>query len=606
MRSSYTSNNNIDLDPAWIEKNASVLNGQSVALYARISGQASLDGISLDSQLAVNRRFALSCGAIVVAERAEVITGVTITARAKFNELLQMAEHGEIKVIIVDVRDRLGRGEAIAVLEFLARQSGAKIVFATQPADLETYEGVALEATDTLVSRIERLNIQRRTNRGRREWSSQGRIFTGRLYPYGYRLKVVRDQQGRLLERTFVIEEVEAEIVKRIFHWFVYEDLTAYAIAVRLEESGTPVPSGHEWQRQKTKNHWWSSMIVRILRNETYAGVWHYGKANLKSYEDGVRLRHTASAHPAEHHIAIPVPALISRELWLAAKDGLKHHSKGGHPPINQYLLRGRVKCTKSETSMVGQTVKTSNGTRYGYYVCPQRSPSLRLDRATRCDVSQLHQRRLEHWVWTALMKLGEKPETILVEAKQRKEEQEKEGRLIQNAAAALQSRISELKSQKAELLDLFLDKRNKGSLTRDEYDTKAQQIADQRAEVEEKLAKLQRRTQTRTISVDEAEQVVTLLRNVKLVYEQGTFEDKVELIRALDVHVNYDGTTIQLLGCIPTQTITLLELTARISIRRGISSPLPQCAPSNDSQPVVTGSSNLSDRTRSMGYMPD
>lgn len=171
----------IELDPDWIRKMTPLLKGQPVGLYARISGKSS-EGSSLDSQIAVNRRFALACGAYVVAEQQEIITGVFITSRSAFNALLGMAERRELKFIIVDVRDRLGRGDAISVLEFLARQVGAEIVFATQPADLDTYEGAALDATETLVSRIERLNIRRRMNRGRREWTSAGRIFTGRFF----------------------------------------------------------------------------------------------------------------------------------------------------------------------------------------------------------------------------------------------------------------------------------------------------------------------------------------------------------------------------------------------------------------------------------------
>jgi hypothetical protein len=57
-----------------------------------------------------------------------------------------MAEQKELTYIIVDVRDRLERGDAISVLEFLTRQAGSEIVFATQPADLDIYEGAALDA----------------------------------------------------------------------------------------------------------------------------------------------------------------------------------------------------------------------------------------------------------------------------------------------------------------------------------------------------------------------------------------------------------------------------------------------------------------------------
>src|SRR5581483_8324513 len=182
----------IELDPGWVAKNAPMLRGQPVAIYGRDSGVSSLDGSGADSQMQVTRRFAEACGAIIVKEGFEVIRGVFITARSTFNEILDMATAGKINIIIVDVRDRLGRGDAIAVLEFLAKEAGAQIVYATQPRDQDSYEGVALSATEALLSGLERLVIRRRTDRGRRDWVSEGRIFTGRFFPYGYRIHRVR------------------------------------------------------------------------------------------------------------------------------------------------------------------------------------------------------------------------------------------------------------------------------------------------------------------------------------------------------------------------------------------------------------------------------
>lgn len=334
-----TTGETIELDPEWIKKMTLRLRGQPVGLYARISGKSS-EGSSLESQIAVNRRFALACGATVVAEQTEVITGVFITSRSAFNSLLQQAEHKELKFIIVDVRDRLGRGDAISVLEFLARQAGAEIIFATQPADLDTYEGAALDATETLVSRIERLNIRRRMNRGRREWTSAGRIFTGRFYPYGYRVKMTRNDKGHLTERTLIIHEPEAQIVRKIFDWFVFGDLTTYAIAKRLSESGVPVPEGHKSNRRVT-DQWHYSTIDRILKNETYAGTWHYAKRNVKKYESGTRVRLRVSAHAPEHRIPVEVPAIVTVELWKATQRVVAEHARGGQPPASNICSVG-------------------------------------------------------------------------------------------------------------------------------------------------------------------------------------------------------------------------------------------------------------------------
>lgn len=587
----------IDLDPEWIAKMSPVLKGEAVGLYGRISGQKSLDGSSLESQIAVTRRFALACGAHIAAERTEVITGVFITSRSQFNELLQRAEKGEIKFIIVDVRDRLGRGDAISVLEFLARQAGAQIVYASQPADLDTYEGAALDATETLVSRIERLNIRRRTNRGRREWSSEGRIFTGRFFPYGYRLKIERDDKGRLIERTLVIHPPEAEAVRRIFHWFVVEDLTTYAIAIRLQQLGVPVPEGHQCNRKLTENQWYSSTINRILENETYAGVWHYAKRIMQKYEAGKQIRYKVGVHPKEHRIAVEVPVIVDRTLWQAAQDTLKRHAHGGRSSTHEYVLGGLVRCTHSNTNMHGQTtVRREN--EYGYYVCPHTSPHLRLEIASRCDVKRLPRERLEGWAWKTLMKLGEEPEQIRQEMALRREEAASRNVLVQQAIEGLEREINRLKRQKSDLLDLYLNRdRSAEGLSRDDYETKARQINAQVAELDAQIARRQGEMKPDAYTPDEAEEAIRLLEDLRLVGTEATFEDKRVLLRLLNVQVLYDGRLIQLAGSVPVCKIRLARL---LRASRDSSSPPLQSEPGVDSPQAEGGSSTFVDRKRS------
>ncbi|GEM_PF-3060486 len=593
----------IELDPDWIRKMTPLLKGQPVGLYARISGKSS-EGSSLDSQIAVNRRFALACGAYVVAEQQEIITGVFITSRSAFNALLGMAERRELKFIIVDVRDRLGRGDAISVLEFLARQVGAEIVFATQPADLDTYEGAALDATETLVSRIERLNIRRRMNRGRREWTSAGRIFTGRFFPYGYRIKMARDAKGNLIERTLVLYEPEAQIVRKIFEWFVYEDLTTYSIAKRLIESGVPIPEGHKSNRRATMQ-WHYSTIDRILKNETYAGTWHYGKSNVKKYESGTQVRLRISPHAPEHRIPVQVPAVVSVELWRAAQRVIAQHALGGRPPRKQYLLSGMMRCLKSNANMHGHTARHRN-VEYGYYVCPNGTYSARMEKHARCTVKRLRQRELELWVWFVIMELAKHPELIRAEIETRQRETESQQRLIWNALAGLEQQLLRYKRQKSELLDLYLNRdQTTQSLTRDEYETKASQLTAQIAHLEKQMSDLQGSLKTDALTQDEREAAMELLETILIAGERATFQDKRAFLRLVDAQILYDGELIQVTGGVPTQKITRQELHAlangdQSSFRR------LQFGLTGDFQPGETGNSIFGDQTHNKDCTPD
>jgi hypothetical protein len=54
--------------------------------------------------------------------------------------------------------------------------------------------------------------------------------------------------------------------------------------------------------KRRDRTRWNRGTIYQILRNETYAGVWHYNKES----EDDL--------------IPVQVPAIVSRQLWKAAQ----------------------------------------------------------------------------------------------------------------------------------------------------------------------------------------------------------------------------------------------------------------------------------------------
>ena len=89
----------------------------NAAILARVSTTGQKDNSSLEGQLNTCREYCNSRGYILVTEKKEVMSGAFVLARSGFAELLDMAANGLIQVIVVDVPDRLGRGDAIAKLE---------------------------------------------------------------------------------------------------------------------------------------------------------------------------------------------------------------------------------------------------------------------------------------------------------------------------------------------------------------------------------------------------------------------------------------------------------------------------------------------------------
>src|SRR5262249_542520 len=116
---------------------------------------------------------------------------------------------------------------------------------------------------------------------------------------------------------------------------------------------------------------------------------------------------------------------------------------------------------------------------------------------------------------------------------------------------------------------------------------------------LEAQVAEMKQNSQSHPITPDEAVEAVKILKDIAIAGQEATFEDKLAIVRLLDIHVLYDGETLEVNGSIPTQIISLSELHQRNLNRRDTSSRLPQCAPSNGSPLEAEDSSNLSDRKR-------
>lgn len=104
----------------------------------------------------------------------------------------------------------------------------------------------------------ERKNIAMRTMRGRKEKARTG-SYAGGGVPFGY----------NLVDKQYVIDEHDAEIVRSIFEKYDVEHLSYNAIAIDLNEAGVQTRSGSVFRANSVKN---------IIENRmTYRGYYKYG-----------------------------------------------------------------------------------------------------------------------------------------------------------------------------------------------------------------------------------------------------------------------------------------------------------------------------------------
>jgi len=334
----------------------------------------------------------------------------------------------------------------------------------------------------------ERQKIRERTTRGRMTKARAGRVVGQGSAKYGYHYA-----NGELL-----IDELEARTVRMIFDWYVDTGLSCQKIADRLTELAIPRPGeSMNWKKARGKSGTWESVTVqRIIKDETYAGVWRYGKLIGGNGKGGVR--------PIDEQIAVSVPAIVSREIWNQAQERRVYNSRFAKRKMKrEYLLRGLLFCG------CGRRMVGSNG----LYYCTARYYANGWEK---CTEPIIKGRKVEYIAWGYILRLlthAEEFEQALRDAQA-------------NEADQMQPKQRELEHVAALILD-----------TEYEAEEVAETLKKVKGIVGEKL-------QAQADEIDRRYQVL-LKRKVKLESEleieltDGTIENMLEFQAAVAVGIN-------------------------------------------------------------------
>ncbi|MBM3129300.1 MAG: hypothetical protein FJ009_11840 [Chloroflexi bacterium] len=326
-------------------------------LYARVSTDDQKDkGYSLPSQFDAMRKYAAQNGFEIVGEFQEDFSGATpIEYRPEGGKAYAMLQSGDADVIIAYRIDRYVRppedGDEwdLPVLIRGLAKLGKEIHVCNRGKLGTSFADLLIAMLDAKKAGEERRDFRERSMRGKRAKVKTGKVVIGRP-PYGYRL--IRDEDGKTI--TFEIDEPTARIVRLIYRWYVDGDehgerLSIHAIARRLSEMKTPVPSelqrGYEKVRKRGAGMWSRMTVISILRNEVYAGVWRYG----------VKVGATHTRRPIDESVSANVPAIIDRETWKRAQAQRAHNKTLSPRNVkNEYLLRGLIRCGLCNTLYIG------------------------------------------------------------------------------------------------------------------------------------------------------------------------------------------------------------------------------------------------------------
>jgi site-specific DNA recombinase len=393
---------------------------KAAAIYARVSSDQQRDQNTIASQTAALVEFAQSKGYVVPDEwiiQDEGYSGASLV-RPGLETIRDLAAEGQIEALLVLSPDRLSRKYAYQMLliEEMGRH-GVETVFINAP-QAQTPEEQLLTQFQGMIAEYERAQIMERTRRGKRHRAKHGEVSVLCGAPYGYRYIRKTDEMAARYE---IIDE-EAVVVREIFALYTGSGMSIGDVVRRLNE-----------QRIATRNgaaRWERRTIWGMLRNPAYKGLAHFGKTTLAPRErinnrrqrirGGVRSP-VSSGHetPRDQWIGIPVPALITDEVFALAEERLKNNKRlSARRTIEPSILQGLVYCQHCGYSLY-RTSTRSTARKIHYYRCLG-SDAWRYDGHAKCDQKPIRQDLLDEVVWQEILRLLEEPALIQAEMERR------------------------------------------------------------------------------------------------------------------------------------------------------------------------------------------
>ncbi len=416
----------------------------SVALYARVSSDRQRDEGTIASQVQQLKDFAAAEGLWPDDRHIYLDDGQSgyYLDRPGLDALRDAARDGLVETVLVQDPDRLSRKYAyqVLLLEEFARWQ-VVVRFLKQPPP-ESPEQRLLVQIQGVIAEYERAKITERTRRGRLFWARQGRPVPGRV-PYGYTRIPRQGDEPPSME----VNPETAQLVRQIYDWYVNDNLSYWQITRRLTNMGTP-------PRRRRGHTYWNPASVRcILMNDAYLGTWYVNRHKLESRGGQMRPRQVKRGR--DEWIPIPIPALISPEVFLKAQEIRASDGHRGPPPlkyVETHLLRRLVVCGHCNRKM-SSTV--SHGGHHRYYWCRGTDPQHMRPRRYLCPHPTVTAPPLDELVWRDVVALLSDPQ-VLLSAWREQHQIESSSSLTAEEVKALKRQMRDGERQRRRLLDAY------------------------------------------------------------------------------------------------------------------------------------------------------
>ena len=484
----------------------------NVALYARVSSERQEKEGTIDSQIAQLRQFAKSSGYVIVQEYLDDGYSGDLLARPALDKLRDDAAKGIFEGVLIFSIDRLARNWVYGqVISDELRKKGITVQYLNHKDD-GTEESRLMLGIQGLFGQYEKAKIIERSRRGRLFGAKAGRLMTSRA-PYGYRY-VARNGAA---PARFEIHDEEARIVRLIFE-LCAQGFGFIGISTELDRRQIPTPTGTKF--------WAKSTLSVMLRNETYAGVWHYNKKiavepSIASLKATVRRRlHTSQIYRArDQWVQVNgVPPILDRELFDSAQIQLtKNFNHYRIPRGRFYLLSGLCECAVCGRKLYGLCI---NG-RYLYYRC--HGTHAEGPKPAVCHEKAVPSPKLETTVWGRLVEALKNPRLIMQEMERINQTQKKARSSMDSAREEVAKQRGKLQMAETRLLDAY----SAGAVTLDQLKSQMERVREQKADLDKRDVDLNAVPSKIENTNDFTDQCRKIARGLKLLEKDQALKQK-------------------------------------------------------------------------------
>ena len=297
-------------------------------------------------------------------------SGMYDTNREEFQRMINDIENGRINAIIVCDLSRMFRndGDQKYYLEYYFREKKIRIISCSLPC-LDTYkEPDRVFSMDVKFQGMSNANMPIENSlkiKQKLKIRREGGLYVGSQPPYGFKKDL--EDKNKLL-----IDEEAAEVVKDIYNWFVYENLSMNKIVRKLNELGIDNPTaykqkhGYNYTNSSGTNSglWCAGTIKYILTKQYYIGNMDQHSSKTVFTSDKKKIVQIDDDEK-EEIVEYTHEAIIDKEVYLLAEKLLTRDRRTSPTQTHFYLFSGFLECGDCHKSMVSKHSKNIN-----YYYC--------------------------------------------------------------------------------------------------------------------------------------------------------------------------------------------------------------------------------------------